>query len=259
MLIQITNKCRMECTHCMQRSASDGKHMSMQTVDASVDFAQKSNAHVILISGGEPTEYPQFKEIVKKFLQFPVVLILTNGMWIDDIETIKTMRWLLSHKNVFMQVSHFSRYYPHEVNLKKMHILFPDQYICTDADGLNLLALGRTLDSPDLLEEAANSLGTTSCFSSALTAAQLPYPQSIQNMESRNKFCHPLIDWKGNLHWSESWLCPSFGNITEPFESLCTKAQQWRPCLGCPDAKKIFSHPDPKYKVASEILKLNHN
>ena len=73
MLIQITNTCHMLCPHCMQRSDAQQRHMSMETVEQCARHAEELGVMAVMISGGEPTEHPQFKEIVKRFLKFPIV------------------------------------------------------------------------------------------------------------------------------------------------------------------------------------------
>lgn len=125
MLIQITNTCHMLCPHCMQRSDATPRHMSMETVELCARHAEELGVMAVMISGGEPTEHPQFKEIVKRFLKFPVVGIISNGDWADNLEMIKTMRWLLSHRNVSLQITNIPGIYPREVNIRKIRTLFP--------------------------------------------------------------------------------------------------------------------------------------
>lgn len=256
MLIQITNTCRMGCSHCMERSSEEAAHMRMDTVDMAVEFAKRSNAHVILLSGGEPTEHPLFKDIVKKFLEFPMVTIISNGMWIEDKEKTQDMQRIMDQPNVGLQITNYPSYYPHQVDTEKIQQLFPDAAICTDETFLNLLSLGRVRDSEELLKKAAQTPYTTACFSSALTAAQLPYPMAVQNMEMRGKFCRPMVDWRGFLHWSESWLCPPFASLQDDFDTICRKAHTWRPCLMCPDAEKLLRDSRPQYIMARKIMGL---
>lgn len=252
MLIQITNTCHMLCPHCMQRSDVTPMHMTMETVEQCVRHAEDAGVQAIMISGGEPTEHPQFKEIVKKFIKFPIVAIISNGDWIEDVEKIKTMRWLLSHKNVSLQITNIKGLYPREVNIRKIRTLFPKTAI--EQTGLYMMSLGRATEHPKFLEAALQHPYTTSCFSSALTSAQLPYKDALFNMQIRGKFCHPLVDYKGGMHWSESCICPTFAHISEPFEDIANKAHEWRPCGKCPDFKKILENNNAQYIVAKEIL-----
>lgn len=242
----------MLCPHCMQRSDTIPQHMSMETVEQCARHAEAVGVMAILISGGEPTEHPQFKDIVKRFLRFPMVAIISNGEWIDDLEKVKTMRWLMSYKNVSLQITNIRGIYPREVNIRKIRSIFPK--VCVEQDGLYMMSLGRATEHEEYLEAARRHEYTTSCFSSALTSAQLPYAAALKNMEMRGKLCHPLIDWKGGMHWSESWLCPSFAHISEPLDYISRRARIWRPCGKCPDYKKLLENNTPQYVVAKEIL-----
>lgn len=253
MLIQITNRCHMGCSHCMHCSEPEGQHMSIDHIKLAHDFAVRSNAHCIILTGGEPTEHPLFFEIVANFLDFPMVLVTTNGMWLDDDAKVKMMRRLCDrNSNLFLQVTNIAKYYPKRINADRLKQMFPKASLETNS--LNLLALGRAAQDPELVRESESSLGTMSCFSSALVSAQLPYHLAIANMESRGKFCHPLVDYRGDIHWSESCLCPSFAHVSDAFDDICRKAHAWRPCLQCHDAEKLRNNTSVKYQLAKEIL-----
>ena len=73
-------------------------------------------------------------------------------------------------------------------------------------------------------------------------------------MESRGKFCHPLVDWQGSLHWAESWLCPAFAHVTEDNATIAEKAHTWRPCGLCAGYRKLLANNEPKYLLAKLIL-----
>lgn len=251
MLIQITNTCRMSCPHCMDNSGLSPQHMTMETARLAHKFAKEAGAHVILISGGEPTEHPEWESIVNLFLDFHLVAILSNGMWIDDEEKTKTMRKFLESGKVVCQITSIPGIYPTLVDIARLKAL-PNLEI--HQGEINMIALGRAATDPHWSEVASKSAGTMSCFSSALVSAQLPFKQAIQNMEMRVKLCKPLIDWQGNLHWSESWLCPSFGHVSEDFDTLARKAHEWRPCCKCADYKKLKNNNSSQYIVAKQIL-----
>lgn len=248
----------MGCSHCMQCSTPDGGNMTTGIFLEAVKFAERSNVHVMLITGGEPTEHPDFEDIVavccRKFI---MVIITTNGMWIDDPDKVHTMKCLFDkYDNLTMQVTNISKYYPKTVDTQRIEDLFGHN-VAFETNHLNLLALGRASQDPDLIKESEGSLGTMSCFSSALVSAQLPYQMAIANMESRGKFCHPLIDYRGYLHWSESCQCPSFAHLSDGFDEIIRKAHSWRPCLQCHDADKLRNNTSSKYTLAKQILGLN--
>lgn len=70
MLIQITNKCHEGCAHCMQCSHPQGKHMDMATFKNALKFARFLGVSSYIITGGEPTEHPQFYEFCETLNRF---------------------------------------------------------------------------------------------------------------------------------------------------------------------------------------------
>ena len=92
--IEITNKCNLLCAHCMNRSSDNDSTeigMSWELVSTLVDELYANNVREIYISGGEPTKYPYFKQLVKKTHEMGFqTLIATNAYEIEDyLETIK--------------------------------------------------------------------------------------------------------------------------------------------------------------------------
>lgn len=241
----------MGCPHCMQNSTEDPQHMSMEAVKRTLEFAEWSHAFAILISGGEPTEHPQFFEIAEMFSKFPIVAIISNGDFISDPDKTAKMKELLKRDNYSIQITSIAGIYPRQVDLGALQQL---PHIAIHTEGINMLSLGRAATSPKYSEIAKTSAGTTSCASTALIFAQMQFHFALKNMEMRGKMCHPLIDWKGNLHVSESWLCPSFANIFEDFTSIADKAHNWRPCGKCADYQKLLKKSDAQYIQAKQIL-----
>lgn len=243
MLIQITNTCHMGCPHCMDRATPDPQHMPWPLVERSVAWAQSLGVRTMLISGGEPTCHPEWKRILDYCAErFVFVIVPTNGAWLetpieDDITDL-----LRKHTNMRFQISSFPG-----------------------------LSLGRACDDPALVCLAETAAGTTSCFSSALVAAQRPLREALAIMESRGKFCHPLVDWQGSLHWAESWLCPAFAHVTEDDATIAEKAHTdiprgpsgrvakraqcgVRPCGLCAGYRKLLANNEPKYLLTKLIL-----
>ena len=106
MLLKITEKCSINCTHCMNRATADGEHMTKQTFDDALDFLLDNNAcDVVTITGGEPTEHPEFSKLMWKLIskmeyeERPcIVNITTNGFGVWSI--LKKPRRLLSKLNM---------------------------------------------------------------------------------------------------------------------------------------------------------------
>lgn len=91
--ILITNVCYRACTFCFARqrlgdSAQDGStiHMSVDNIRYVMDFLERSQDRNLRLLGGEPTQHPQFVEIVKEALERKFhIHIFTNGMMTRQI------------------------------------------------------------------------------------------------------------------------------------------------------------------------------
>lgn len=88
MLIQITNKCHEGCAHCMHCSNPNGEHMSEATFKNALRFGQFLGASAYIITGGEPTEHPQFSEFCQYLDRFVKqsktpggFTVTSNGTW----------------------------------------------------------------------------------------------------------------------------------------------------------------------------------
>lgn len=267
MLIQITNTCHMGCPHCMDRATPDPQHMPWPLVERSVAWAQSLGVRTMLISGGEPTCHPEWKRIFDYCAErFVFVIVPTNGAWLETPIEEDIVDLLRKHTNLRFQISSFPGLYREhtritsaapcffrrlkEVGLKHRVTLETDRALIDS----KMLALGRACDDPALVHLAETAARTTSCFSSAIVAAQRPLREALAIMESRGKFCHPLVDWRGSLHWAESWLCPAFAHVTEDDATIAEKAHTWRPCGLCAGYRKLLANNEPKYLLAKLIL-----
>ena len=258
MLVQITNTCGMECPHCLQNSLPEPMHMSMETVDKVIEFIKKTPATTVLISGGEPTMHPQFEAIVKRFIfaKFTNITIVSNGCWITNKDKVKMMKKLLSHKNVSLQVTSTKEYYKNYkticANRDKLLNLTPfgEKKVSIHQGKIYIHQLGRA--SEGFEAEANSHIFTTSCMMMATTMYQLPFNEAILNMEYRSHFCTPLIDWRGGIHLSESWLCPKVDTI-DTFDRF-TEVLKWKPCGKCRDYQKLLDNNTYTYVKVKEMM-----
>jgi MoaA/NifB/PqqE/SkfB family radical SAM enzyme len=62
MMIKITEKCSMGCSHCMNNATPNGKHMVDATFVKVIKFQKKYGGPFCMITGGEPSEHPMFKQ-----------------------------------------------------------------------------------------------------------------------------------------------------------------------------------------------------
>ena len=88
MLIQITNRCQEGCRHCLQNALPDGPLMTEATFRKALEFGRFLRCPLYIISGGEPTEHPQFFEFCKMFDRLlgkeAAFVVTSNGMWYPE-------------------------------------------------------------------------------------------------------------------------------------------------------------------------------
>lgn len=264
MLLQITNRCRMGCPHCLDDATSDGGLMTLETCRAAVKFAKDSGDFMLIVSGGEPTEHPMFYDccriVNESGLKFS---ICSNGMWLGD----EKKEWAMdkvSNLSGFCggQIYTNPRWYRlHEQTVDK----WTDKgsrweakgfvFDTTDIQGMQ--DIGRAKSCPEAVKEAEASPYHNSCLTSCVTLAQSGSSTSMffQLMFYQHRFCTPLIDWQGNVHMSESWLCPSHGNVmTDAHEDIWEAMRRFRPCGGCLGCKRYMSENTPKMVAARRLL-----
>lgn len=97
-----------------------------------------------------------------------------------------------------------------------------------------------------------------SCLNSALCAKQVDYSNLYGKTLERTAmhFCHPMVDFDGFVHLSESWLCPHVGNVTRDlFDDIWVNMCFYQPCGRCKGYKKFRESTDPKIVMARQIMK----
>lgn len=238
MLIQITNRCHMECPHCMQDSNPDGPHMSDETFHQLLHFCEAAQPYVVMLTGGEPTEHPLWADYARELLRLPsvkVMVILTNGAWIENSKTRITMAKLIRSQKGRVQVQVYTnpKYYrdhkwtlEHEAQYRSIGCR-PDFN-----DPLFMQDLGRA--RKNYAEEIQSSDRSPSCTNSHLLAIQTASMQHFSAATiTSGKMCRPLIDVNGGIHMSESWLCPTVAHISDGINVAFQKMRASRPCGGC--------------------------
>ena len=228
----------MGCPHCMQNSTPSGKHMTEETFEQVVDFCRQARPLVVSVTGGEPTEHPQWLQMTKTLLNLPshpIVAVLTNGSWIEDADTRVAMSKLIreNKQRVKVQVYSNPKYYrdhewtvAHEQQFRSIGCLpnFTDPIFIQD--------LGRA--RKNCQEEVKDSDHVPSCINSHLIAKQaLSLPHFLSMAAQAAKFCRPLIDPHGNIHMSESWLCQAVAHVSDGIVEVFRKMKDSRPCKGC--------------------------
>lgn len=240
----------MNCPHCMQESGPRGKHMTEETFEQVLAFCEDAKPMVVNITGGEPTEHPDWLRFTRSIMALPsvnVVTIITNGAWIEnDATRIQMAKLIRSAKGaVKVQVYSNPRYYrdhewtvAHEAQFRSIGCMtnFSDPIFMQD--------LGRA--RKNCREEVERNSYVPSCINSHLLAVQAPdFNHFFAMCVMAAKFCRPLIDIDGNIHMSESWRCQSVAHVSDGAVAAFVKMRASRPCGKC-RLYKNFAELHPK-------------
>lgn len=230
MLVRITQKCRMNCSHCMVEAKEDGAHMEPIVFGASLDFIERFEFRVMMLSGGEPTEHPDLLDMIDLSLDRGFkTLVLSNGMFLTDPQLTQA---LLS-KDVLIQVTNDPRFYPQRIQpLKHPKIMYEDS--------LQLLSpFGRA-------KGMECSRQSPLCFNlRSATRSYRDFQRGVFHLRSLAKMCTPSINVDGSISAGEAPSCHSIGNVWDSNVALTNAVCEMK-CSRCGLGKTL---PD-KYKQA---------
>ena len=261
MLIKLTSKCSMMCPHCMEDARETGQMMTPETFRQAVKFGTFiGNGHFVL-SGGEPTENEHIAEMCEWFdratgCNFTIV---SNGMWLnDETKRQRVERITRMHSFLGMQV-YTNRQWYKDYDYVVSHRQEYEQYrkVIVDIDApIFMQDLGRARSNPEAQREVERNPHFMSCLNTTLTAIQIAEPQMYGiTMTLHRQFCKPSVDCEGNVHMSESRLCPSVGNVnTDSFADIWQRMRAFRPCGQCRGYKKFMESQRPDIAAARRLM-----
>ena len=93
-VLELSYKCNYRCRHCYNNSSSNfPTYMDIEFIESLLDEIESLGVKVIELTGGEPTIYPYFKDVLKSIFlhNFDLVGILSNGSGFTE-ETYKLLK-----------------------------------------------------------------------------------------------------------------------------------------------------------------------
>lgn len=255
MLISITEKCRMGCTHCMDNATPEGNNMTMETFKDTVNFFNSYGALEFIITGGEPTENPKCCDMIEyainnvkdKIFGLAHITLATNAMNIIGnkelqdrlLELIKASNGALS-----IQVTYVPEYYPIKMDFSEDFFKNEAVVVCNKIE--SMYPLGRARDNNIPYQAKASR-----CFNirSMIRSTDSIY-QSTFALAIRAKFCTPRINYNGDIKLGESRLCPTVATIYDSEEVIIDKIKNFR-CGQCDILNKKL--PDKYLKAIGEL------
>lgn len=248
MLVSITEKCRMGCSHCMDDAKPDCEnHMSMEMFKKAIDFNFKYD-RTITITGGEPTENPLFWDMMnvlaEKMTSHQLATVTTNGMNFsnDDIDKIISIRNKCAGK-ILYQVSAIRPYYPIHID-ERLDIFKLDEFFI--AKKLEKLEpRGRATSHKNWIFTSK----APQCFNfRSFIRNTHNFSDSIRGLRSLLKFCTPQIAYDGSIKCGESCLCPPVAHIDENIDIITDKISKFS--CACPDCHMILDKLPLNYREA---------
>ena len=92
--LKITNYCDAGCKFCYQSSTIKGKHAPFETIKQHVDMLAEMGVFEIAIGGGEPTEHPQFLDILLYIHSKGIVPNFTtfSDKWLENVDMLDVVK-----------------------------------------------------------------------------------------------------------------------------------------------------------------------
>lgn len=251
MLLELTEKCSMGCTHCMNNATPEGNHMTEETLDDCLDFIVQNRLHThLIVTGGEPTEHPLFVQMITRIIgrlsqqdRTSVVTITTNGFWcLEHQDIAQDIAKGTSNVHVLWQVSTDDRFYPKKLDTTKRLWRQPGFVLCKQCVE-RVYPQGRALENKLPWEAKASK-----CLNVRALAKQLHNPtltDIVDRLLSNGFFCTPTIHIDGGIGLGESALCPTCTSIYEPMQVIIDKIRTFR----CHRCDFINEHLSPIYKA----------
>ena len=79
---ELTNCCNLECKHCFNQSSKDAHSgLSREDIFALIDELAEIRVNNVYITGGEPTCYQYFQDVIKYFIQNNIEVILATNAY----------------------------------------------------------------------------------------------------------------------------------------------------------------------------------
>lgn len=206
MLVRITEKCRMGCSHCLANATPEGRHMNESTFRDALYTAIRYGRGIIMISGGEPTEHPQFLEYVRYArLNRAYVIILSNGMFLAD----PVKREEIFALECPIQITNDPRYYPSRIP----HYDHP--LISYERELRTLVPLGRARGMNPIGRKGPSCFNLRSLVRRLVSdGASEAFGMAIDYLRTMGKLCTPSINVDGTVVAGETPECCQIGTVT---------------------------------------------
>lgn len=238
MLIKVTNRCEMGCSHCMENSTIRGEHMTASIFGRALDFTRRAERiawsvgcpPMILLSGGECSEHPRIVEFVEEVIaQKLVPVLITNGMWLGD-EKLRT-EILKPGRPILVQVTNDPRFYP------KKPPEFSDERVVYIPALTHLITLGRATRGRSANAGVPSAKAPSSFNLRSLTRSLGNFESAVamlrvRAMQGLSGQCTPSITDVGDVVAGETRECFRIGTVDSSMKEVAGNLIEMR-CNRC--------------------------
>lgn len=207
MIVKITNRCSMGCTHCMGDYGPEGAHMLAATLKRTVEFIRRVKPRVVVVSGGEPLEHPRAERFIRTIAKSGPwdTIVTTNGMML-----CRTLADFLH--DVYFQVTNDSRYYP-----KRPKRFYAPNVEWFDRIPGNMMNIGRAKDNHIKGERTSPT-----CFNlrSMVRHSKYTLGEAVNVLAGMGKHCTPVVNFDGRITIGELRHCHPVGDVLTSMDNL---------------------------------------
>ena len=235
----------------------------MKNKSFEIDFLiERDLFHDIVLSGGEPTEHPEFVKMVTKLVnrlttdprskdEYKILTITTNGLWSidhpDEVNKIISMNDGLKMM-IFFQVSTDKRYYPTPLDTTKRVFRNKFTIVCTDCvKAMYPQGRARHMEYDSKSSRCYNVIAITKQL--YFKSPFIKLRNVVNVLKENNKCCTPAIHINGGIGLGESDLCPIIASIYDSDRDIINKILSFE-CKQCgfindklPDIYKMLLIP----------------
>lgn len=240
MLIKITNKCEMGCSHCLEDSTVKGEHMTWDVFLRAIELTKRmermawqSGIPALLhLSGGECTEHPEIIRFMEEaYRQGFFLTLISNGSWLDNAElraAILRPEW----PHLQVQITNDSRFYPRPVpKVDDKRLIYVEALT-------HLITLGRAARKKNIDRKGVPMKNAPTSFNfRSLTRSYNSVEKALVMMRARalmgkGGHCSPSICADGRIVAGESQFCFAVGTVDSTNDEI-TKATCDMQCNAC--------------------------
>ena len=260
MIIDLTYKCSMGCSHCMSSCDENGEEMSLTTLNDVCDFIENRRIDTIQplilgISGGEIFEHSQILDCLdiiferfgsRKNIAF---MLASNGRVLSEtpeyLGYLKNVKSKYGKQKIVIQITDDDRFYPTKLTTKQRYYLEKMGAVIDTVPGDKedrnkcLYPQGRALLN---YNESYWNTKAPKCVNCRLLAHQgiNTFKDLVQTMTTHMKNCTPSISPLGEIKLGESRLCPAIATIYNSDKEIFDNIRNCK-CSSCQESIKIFN------------------